>query len=813
MKGIEQVEHALHDLTRPKRSHTFWGFVGVMGVAALLMWMKHSDWIGAPNEHILGESPDGFKNYMTTAWHVVRDSSYVHYGGMGYPYGEHVMFTDNQPIVSAFMQWWSHHISDLSDRVVGWVNVFQVMSLIFGAGVIFLLLRKLHLPVWFAGIGALAMTFLSPQYHRFDGHFGLSHIFFFPLLLLLLCSYEERISRRYPSLHIGLLVWAGAQLHFYYFGLSALFLSLYTAFQVLTRFSVDNLWRRTSHWVVMVLLPFALLNIWLHWSDYCADRPAHPFGFLHYIGYWEGVFLPYASFPLFQWINNNIIQIRPVDFEAQAYVGFAATLFTGYMVWRRFRLFEPVWEEAAYHRVHKHYLRGIFTAATLLLIFACGFPFAIKGLDWIADYMGPVRQFRGLGRFTWGFYYVINVVMLYSVWNWATRSDGFFQGKYRWSRWAIAAFPLALMVYEAHTLQRTKQMKTALNVTRREVFASSPDHWLNRVDFSKFQALMPVPYYHMGSENIWMDLDGGAVFYRKMCTTALHSGVPDMGVNMSRGPISRMVRSVQLSQLACTEPEILDDLPDNRPIAVMVNPARWAESKGPYRHLLRKATRLYESADMMVFSLELDSIRATAKELAAETAQEIADSARYSATLSPLSGHRSGWLDMPPAHRANWRSDRPMKLLLHQDFDSLGTAKRAFQGKGAYHGMMCDTTWLWNAHMPQGEYFISMWVYVKEDMGMTHEMKVIENDPRDGREVHLYHEGLRFYLKTIVNGWALFDFRFFVYEPNSNVQIFLQKKGTKVPFWLDEVVVKDAHSNLYRSEPGWACKNGFWFKR
>ncbi len=795
MKSIEQVEHALQDLTRPKRSHTFWGFVAVLGVAAVLVWAKHGEWLGSPNDYIIGESPDGFKNYMTTAWHVAHDSTYIHYGGMGYPYGEHVLFTDNQPILSAAMQWWSHNISDLSNRVVGVVNVFQVLSLLFGAGVIFLLLRKLHLPVWYAGVAALGITFLSPQYHRFDGHFGLSHIWFFPLLLLLLCRYEERSSRRYQSLQIGLLVWIGAQLHFYYFGLSALFLTLYTGFQILAQFKAATIWRRMSHWVVMVLLPFALLNIWIHWSDYCADRPAHPFGFLYYIGYWEGVFLPYDSWPLFRWIDSNIIHIRRIDFETQAYAGTAATLFTGYLLWRRFRLFEPTWDEAAYHRVHKGYLWGIFTAATALLIFACGFPFAINGLEWMVDYLGPLRQFRGLGRFLWAFYYVANVLLFYSAWNWAVRSEGFGGGRYRWSRWAIALAPLLLVVWEAYTLQKNKHLKINPNIARREVFAASPDHWLNKVDFSQFQALMPIPYYHMGSENVWMDLDGGAIFYRKMHATALHSGVPDMGVNMSRGAVGRMARSVQFSQLACTEPEILGDLHDSRPIALMVNPSRWLEVQQPYRHLLSKATKLYESSEMIVLSLVPDSVRTFSHELAAEVSKEMVDSTRYDV----------------PGHRG-WRSDQPVKFMLHQDFDSLTTSKHIFQGKGAYSGMMNDTTWLWKQHIPKGEYFVSMWVYVKEDMGMTQEMKIFENDSRDGREVHTYHEGLRFYLKTIVNGWALFDVRFQVYEPNSTVSIFLQKKGVKVPFWLDEVLLKEGSLNLYKREQDWMARNGFWFE-
>jgi len=231
IKAVEgKIETTLHNLSSPKRSHAFWGFWLVVLVAFGLLWLRHGEWLHDPNAFLFGESPDGFKNYMTTSWHVRHDSSYVHYGGMNYPYGEHVLFTDNQPILSAAMQWWNWHVEDIAGRTVGIVNMIQFLSLLFGAGVLFLLLHRLHLPVWYAGLAALGILFLSPQYIRFDGHFGLSHTWVFPLLLLLLYRYEVRHSRRYQSLQIGILVWFAAQLHFYYLGLSALFLGLYTYF-------------------------------------------------------------------------------------------------------------------------------------------------------------------------------------------------------------------------------------------------------------------------------------------------------------------------------------------------------------------------------------------------------------------------------------------------------------------------------------------------------------------------------------------------------------------------------------------------------
>lgn len=170
------------------------GLLAALTLALALMSIKHREWMLAPNDFIFGESPDGFKNYLTAAYHIERDLQATHYEGMNYPFGEHVLFTDNQPILSTFFQFIHQHVMDLTGQSVGIYNTIQLLSWIAGAGVLFLFLFRLKLPAWYAVPASLGILFLSPQYNRFDGHFGLSHTWIFPLLLLLLLRYEERGS-------------------------------------------------------------------------------------------------------------------------------------------------------------------------------------------------------------------------------------------------------------------------------------------------------------------------------------------------------------------------------------------------------------------------------------------------------------------------------------------------------------------------------------------------------------------------------------------------------------------------------------------
>jgi len=806
MKRLDRIGQWWRNRTSPKRGYTFWGWILVMAIAGVLVLLKHGDWLQSPNEFMLADSPDGFKNYMTSAWHVRHDSGYVHYGGMNFPFGEHVLFTDNQPMLSAAMQWWNRHVFDVSDRVVGIINVLQVLSIIFGAGVIYLLFRKLHIPLWYASIAALGIAFLSPQHNRFDGHFGLSHIWVLPMLLLLLCRYEERSSRRYESLMIGILILVSAQLHFYNLGVSAIFLGFYTMFQIVIDRSWRNIWTRASHLLVMIFLPFTLLNFWLHWSDYCPDRPSNPYGFTDYIGRWEGTFLPYDFFPMHQWINHHITKIRGLDAEAQAYVGLVAFVFTLWLIFKkRFRLFEPAWDEATYHRVHKKYLGGVLFAAFTTLLFGLGFPFSIKGFEWMVDYLGPIRQFRGLARFTWAFYYSINFLIFYYLWNKsqrfilnpkllagiASRSKKLAAYLPGMAKWSLALVPLMFLCWEAYYFQKNKPPHPVPNLALKSKVATSPDHWLHQVDFEQFQALMPLPYYHVGSENIWLDLH--YPLFQKVQYTALQTGVPDMGVNMSRSAVSRMVKSMQFALRACEPPVLLSEFPDNRPIALMIEPTQWADVQQHYQHLLDKATPLYDGAELRILSLVPDSVRVWANNQARTVAQEIDRGARFSAG-------------------GPWSSDQTPNWFAHLSYDSLSTNRHHFQGKGGGEGIMGDTTWIWQNPIPKGLYDFSIWIKVDEDMGMTQAVKIVEKNSETGYEVSLQKAELRFYLRTIVNGWALFELPFEVLEPNSTLNIYLFKKNVRAPFWFDEVLIKEKPFNLYRREPGWVVRNNYWYK-
>ncbi|MCC7245928.1 MAG: hypothetical protein IT269_09630 [Saprospiraceae bacterium] len=805
MKQTAQIEHQLHNLASPKRwGNTFWGLLATLAVAAGIIWWLHGAWLAKPNQVMLGAGLDGLKNYFTAVWHIQRDEGYAHYEGMNYPYGEHVLFTDNQPLLCSSIMWWSRHVKDVRGEAVGIINSFQAISLLLGVFFMFLLFRKLHMPVWYSGLAAIGIIFMSPQILRFDVHFALSHTWFFPALLFLLCRYEERSSRRYQSLHIGLLVFIGAQFHFYFFGMAALFLGFYTVYQIVQDPRAINITRRVSHLIMMIILPFVLLNVWLHWADFVHDRPANPYGFTNYIGRWEGVFLPYEDFPLYKFIDENFIHIRRIDFEAKSYIGLTALIFSIWLIslWvKKYRLsvlkffgkkelvvspetprlFPKQWNAMAYHRVHRLYLYSILLGSVLLLLFSLGFPFAIPGFEWMIDFFGPIRQFRGLGRFTWAFYYVINTVLFYWLWNTASHFTGIKGGKYFWLKYVIIWVPLAMLLWDASWLQQHRKPYVGSNEALKSVAAPKPDHWINAVDFNKFQALLPLPYYHAGSENIWLDML--APLFQRTQTTAIHTGIPDMGVNMSRTSLNQTVRSNQLVLHPTEIPRILDDLPDNRPIAVMILPDHWDAVRLKYPHLTDKATPVFENTRMKILSLAPDSIRAWLRQHVNGIKNEI----------------NTGQLTT----QQGWLTDQPSQSFVYQSFDSIPIAARVFRGTGAFTGSMCDTTWLFNGKLKGKSNVVSFWIYVNEDLAPWQEIHIEGN----GQKID---KPMREILVSILDGWALVEVPFEA-QPDETVRIYLRHSSIKRSFTMDELLIRPASQNLWRRDDKTIGKNNRWY--
>jgi hypothetical protein len=768
LKSLKKVEHSIVEMVSLKRGFVFWGFLTTMFLGSLLTWLTFGKIVTSPNHYFVGNTPSATSTYFTTAWHLQNDTTWVSYSGMNYPFGEHIGYAINQPFISELALSWHQHVTDLSSATAGLINLSNLFFILFGAGALFLLLSKLHLPAWYAIPCALAITFLSPPTSAFPTFTDWAHPFFIPMLLYWLCRYEERTSRRYQSLHIALLLTASSMLQPAYFGVSALFLTVFTGFQLLRKPSKSNILRRLSHWSVMTLIPMVALNIWIHWENFAADRPAaaDPNG-IQFISL-KNVLLPWAN---------------PSSGSLPAYAGLLATIYLVAILLSGLRMFGKSWSAAAYHRVHFQYLRGIFLASITLLIPAIGFP----GVEHSIAYL----RIKDTAPLSWFFYYVVNILAIYGAWNWGKRIEN--TGEKKGApilRFGILALPLAVLITEAiYHQSTTPELPISPNLTVKEVAVQQGMSWLDSLQFEQFQAVLPLPYYHVGSSN-WEILPDSALF-NESCATALHTGLPNMGVFMKQTSLHQTLLSLQLVGTPGEMPSILSNLPNRRPLAILVPQSSWEAVQYKYAHLTQHSTPIYKDSQLIILKLEIDTLKNNIKRQ-----HHLIAKALSQASITQ--------------NNTRWTAATSVPFFYAASFDEGSNTKTSFQGTGAYQGYTSDSTQLWSGSAPPGNYFLNCWIKLDKENGSDQRVFFTETSPTSSISSTQTFQ-LKEHLTSIVKGWGCFEIPL-TFQENKNYRLFLHQQGNGSPFFLDEVLIRPSNIALFRKEQGWMVQNNYWYR-
>ncbi|HCS21108.1 MAG TPA: hypothetical protein DIW47_11215 [Bacteroidetes bacterium] len=159
-------------------------------LTTMLMGLFYADELSQPNEYYLSDAGDGLKNYYTLAYHQHYDSSFSHFGGMAYPYGEHIVFSDGQPAL-AFLLWL---IPGLDFYTVGMLNLLMLLGVGLCAWILCKLFIRMGMTRGSSLFAAAAIALMSPQILRFSAHYALAYCFIVPWILYTAIIFVEKPS-------------------------------------------------------------------------------------------------------------------------------------------------------------------------------------------------------------------------------------------------------------------------------------------------------------------------------------------------------------------------------------------------------------------------------------------------------------------------------------------------------------------------------------------------------------------------------------------------------------------------------------------
>jgi len=744
-----------------KLSHNKY-FKGILAVA-IISTVGVLYWYGAFISHpekLSQIDGDGKKNYYTIEYHVFYDTSALHFGGMNYPYGEHVVFTDNQPVFANILRFVHHHIIDLRGLIVPIVNISMLLSIIVCSIVLCIIFIDFDVAWWYAALASAGISFLSPQVMRITGHYALAYGFYIPLLWLVLLRYYKR-PRFFLSLFICLLISFASFIHLYYLLIgvllgSAMWLFYFIKIKPNWRLLIPNLF-------IQVILPFLLIKFIIDISDHITDRPANPYGFMQFRAYWESVFLP-VNKPIGWFINDHLVRIRNVDYESLVYVGLTSTLVFGYLIFLFFKyvfsgklkLINPAPEQPL--------LSISFWASFIVLLFSMGLPF-IAGLGWLLDYTGPLRQFRSIARFAWIFFYIINVYSFTSIYNFYDHNK-----KRRWLGIFFLAWSLWLLLYDNRHYGRSEPTNIISDESLAKKLVFNP---------GEYQAIFPLPYFHLGSENFGRDSRCGS--FQACSDLSLKTGLPMTAIELDRTSNGQTLKSLPFACEEYRPLKIIYNFPNQKPLLIALSDP--CDLKQAEMDWLRTAKYIGHDEHLKFYSLSFASLSQFGENMG-EKKKSLIDSCSSSAAINKRFFYRS--FD-------NEKSDKSYS----------NGAKTSSPGQNLilYNnnlGFLNDKTCI-----------VSFWAYIGHYPYSDMQLIVDEYNQR-GKRINHFNSSIGGAISIFNGDWGLVEFKFDIKDHFDQFKIIIENQGENI-IYADELLLREPGSYISTSKPGFlVCNNRFY---
>ncbi|MFM7725782.1 MAG: hypothetical protein ACKO7B_03710, partial [Flavobacteriales bacterium] len=162
-----------------------------------------------------------------------------------------------------------------------------------------------------------------------------------------------------------------------------------------------------------------------------------------------------------------------------------------------------------------------------------------------------------------------------------------------------AASVCLLLLIEGHA--RMSEVSHRISNNRGTTLAATKQDY-SFMDASRFQAIHPMPYVHVGSENIGFIADDEAM--RRLYDASLALGMPSTATVMSRTSIGQSFLSCGMAWELMEVPAIVSQFPDQRPLLVLADGEHLSDSD---MRLLQFADSLSSDGRFTWYALPLNA--------------------------------------------------------------------------------------------------------------------------------------------------------------------------------------------------------------
>lgn len=735
--------------------HRWFRISWVVLSAILYLCFYYGNIIASPNDHLFASDGDGIKNYYTYAYHVNNDSSYADFEGMNYPYGEITVFTDGHPLFANVIKLAANWFPGISNYAIGILNMCLLFSGVICIGLLYRLLREYEVSFIYSWIGAMAIFALQPQINRLTGHISLAYSFFIPLTWLLLLKYQKDKEWKwliFISVSILILLFTHP-----YLGVISFFMCLLWG---LFSYGIKkDFWKISGFGLLSVIIFKAILSV----IDSHDNRATTPLGFIENdsVASWKTVFLSPHK-PLHGFYSKFFDLSQGMPWEGWSYVGLGVILV----------LLVALVEGAIFLIKKRGRIKECFnkkwTVPVLLgisgLLYSFGFPYNV-GLDFMADLIPEIKQIRVVGRFAWIFYYVAGVMSVVYAFK-----------KLQLNRLAgggLLLLCLGINLVEGHYLL---QHNSSVVSKSDNSFNVDSDQYQNlqslNFDPQTYQAILPLPYYHVGSSHNVIKNQSVIFYHSLMCSYVFNK--PLLASCLSRTSISEGISLANMIAPNYFKKEISSKLDKNDQYLVVI-PADQSSLNDFEKNIVNRSHFIQEKDGYGYYSINHEEL------FKPESDQLLNESKMF------------GWDNKSGVYHTDSSAFLHVNLFEEKD-NHMG-----FFSNASYSGMKLDFNRLFEADTSSlrhdKTYDISFWSNGVEPLS-TNNMGIIVETLSDGSES--WSKLIDFKSSyCIIDGWHCIQTK---YKPKENmVKMTLMSKAytrENQLIQIDNVMIKEVHDTV-----------------
>ena len=301
--------------------------------------------------------------------------------------------------------------------------------------------------------------------------------------------------------------------------------------------------------------------------------------------------------------------------------------------------------------------------------------------------------------------------------------------------------------------------------------------WYHKINAVDYQAIIPLPYFHIGSENYW--IEGSEEIKKQAFIASIKTGFPLTAVMMGRTSMIETMLNLQLMKEAYNSYDILDLWPNNKPLLVLIDKTA---------QLCKSENKIMQKAELLDFNDQLEIRKITRRdfeEILAENKerikQEIEDNKLFT------------WGDL-------LSSDS----ILNFYYNGLGNISPCVSeiGKDCYSGSVVEKNIILETQLNMidisQEYVVSLWIEsMDKDMYPRSNLSVSLCNENN---VTYYNEfQIRKKLSIIdSNGWGLIEFKIKFNQKTDKIKIEIENNLlTRGKLNVDEILIRPVGTDIY----------------